>query len=132
VWNKAAEKDFETFPGEVKTSFRKALEEAREGKHPVIAAPYGQPLGRGHFKLKDDDEQGNIYRGVYCVRYKEAVYVMHAFKKKSKSGRADPREEINTAMARAKWAELQHELWKLEQVEKAKEHPSPKKKGSKR
>ena len=113
VWNKAAEKDFRSFPDEVRSSFRKALEEARQGKHPSIAAPYGQPLGKGYFKLKDD-EQGSTYRGIYCVRYKEAIYVLHAFQKKSKSGKADPSEEVNTAKVRAKWAEMEHGLWELD------------------
>jgi phage-related protein len=128
VWNRAAEKDFAAFPDDVKVSFRMALEEARQGQHPTIADPYGQPLGAGYYKLKDDDTRKNTYRGVYCVRYKEAVYVLHVFQKKSKSGKADPPEETNTAKGRAKWAELQHALWELDQTEKAKSQ-QPKKKG---
>jgi phage-related protein len=37
---------------------------------------------------------GNAYRAVYTVRYADAVYVLHAFQKKSKKGIATPKEEI--------------------------------------
>lgn len=117
VWNKQAEKRFATFPDDVKASFRQALEDARGGGHPVIAAPYGQPLGAGTYKLKDDDTRGNTYRAIYYTRYREAVYVLHAFQKKSKSGRADPPEDVRTAQARMKWVELARALWELEQEE---------------
>lgn len=134
VWNKRAERDFNDFPDDVKACFRQALEEARQGEHPAIADPYGPPLGSGIYKLKDTDERGNAYRGVYCVRFKEAIYVMHAFNKKSKSGKADPPEEVKTAKSRLKWAELEHSLWELELAEKAKALPGQvsKKKGDKR
>jgi phage-related protein len=33
-----------------------------------------------------DDYDGDDYRAVYTVKYEEAVYVLHAFQKKSKSG----------------------------------------------
>ena len=120
TWNKQAEKAFNTFPGEVKASFRQALEDARRGNHPDIADPYGKPLGSGYYKLKDDDEEGNTYRGVYYAKHQEAIYVMHAFQKKSKSGKADPPEEVVTAQARVKWVELEHQLWKLDHAEQAK------------
>lgn len=98
---------------------------------PRLLIPTDNRLARAT-KLKDD-EQGSTYRGVYCVLYKEAVYVLHAFQKKSKSGRADPPEEIKSAKARAKWAEMMHRLWELDQAEKAKgqKASSPKKKGGK-
>jgi phage-related protein len=118
VWNKQAEKAFKNFPDEVKDSFRQALEHARRGQHPEIADPYGPPLGAGYFKLKDDDTRGNTYRSVYYAKYEEAIYVLHAFQKKSKSGKSDPAEEVATARARVKWVELQHELWRLEKSEK--------------
>jgi phage-related protein len=120
VWNKQARKAFVLFPEEVRDSFSMALEEARLEQYPEIADPYGQPLGSGYYKLKDDDEQSNTYRVVYYTKHKEAIYIMHGFPKKSKSGKADPPEEVVTAQARVKWVELEHELWKLSQAEKAK------------
>jgi phage-related protein len=38
---------------------------------------------------------GNAYRAVYTVRYAEAIFVLHAFQKKSKKGVATPKMEID-------------------------------------
>jgi hypothetical protein len=40
-----------------------------------------------------DDFDGDTYRAVYTVRFESAVYVLHAFKKKSKRGIATPKSE---------------------------------------
>ena len=37
---------------------------------------------------------GNTFRAVYTVRFAKAVYVLHVFQKKSKSGISTPRNEI--------------------------------------
>jgi phage-related protein len=38
---------------------------------------------------------GNTWRTVYTVRLRDTVYVLHAFQKKSKSGIATPKAEID-------------------------------------
>src|SRR5450631_279824 len=38
---------------------------------------------------------GNTWRAVYTVRFQGAVYVLHSFQKKSKSGIATPKAEID-------------------------------------
>jgi phage-related protein len=38
---------------------------------------------------------GNTWRAVYTVRFRDAVYVLHAFQKKSKRGVATPKNEID-------------------------------------
>jgi Phage derived protein Gp49-like (DUF891) len=45
---------------------------------------------------------GNAYRAVYAVRYADAVYVLHAFQKKSKKGIATPKAEIDLIEKRLK------------------------------
>jgi phage-related protein len=45
---------------------------------------------------------GNAYRAVYTVRYADAVYVLHAFQKKSKKGIATPKAEIDLIEKRLK------------------------------
>jgi phage-related protein len=37
------------------------------------------------------DHRGDTFRAVYTVRFDDAVYVLHAFQKKSKSGRETPK-----------------------------------------
>jgi phage-related protein len=51
------------------------------------------------------DFDGDTYRCMYTVRFSDAIYVLHAFQKKSKSGIRTPKHElelINQRMAEAK------------------------------
>ena len=50
----------------------------------------------------------NSYRTVYLVRFRDAVYVLHAFQKKSKRGIATPKSEIDLVKRRLKAAELHY------------------------
>jgi phage-related protein len=57
------------------------------------------------------DFDGNTFRTVYTVRFAQAVYVLHAFQKKSRRAIATPKGEldlIGTRLARAKEA---YEAW---------------------
>jgi len=45
------------------------------------------------------------YRAVYTVRFLEAIYVLHAFQKKSKTGIATPKPEIGLIWQRLASAE---------------------------
>ncbi len=51
------------------------------------------------------DHRGDTFRAVYTLRYAGAVYVLHAFQKKSKSRRATPRREIDLIKKRMREAE---------------------------
>lgn len=54
---------------------------------------------------------GSTYRAVYTVRFEAAVFVLHVFQKKSKSGVATPKpdmELIETRLERA--AEIAEEM----------------------
>jgi phage-related protein len=51
------------------------------------------------------DHRGDTFRAVYSVKYLEAVYVLHAFQKKSKSGRQTPRRDIELIKQRLREAE---------------------------
>jgi phage-related protein len=53
--------------------------------------------------------EGDAFRTVYTVRFKHAVYVLHAFQKKSKSGVATPKPEIDLVRSRLKVAKDHHE-----------------------
>jgi len=47
---------------------------------------------------------GDTYRAVYTVRFETAVYVLHAFQKKSKRGIATPPQHIRRIKERLTWA----------------------------
>jgi phage-related protein len=52
--------------------------------------------------------QGDAYRAVYTAQFGEAVYVLHAFQKKSKSGIATPKPDLDLIRRRYAEAERQH------------------------
>ena len=51
---------------------------------------------------------GDTYRAVYTVRFKLAVYVLHAFQKKAKRGIATPKREIDLVRRRLKAAQAHY------------------------
>ena len=51
------------------------------------------------------DFRGDTFRAVYTLRFADAVYVLHAFQKKSKTGRETPRREMELIEQRLREAE---------------------------
>jgi phage-related protein len=54
-----------------------------------------------------EERDGSAYRAVYTVRFADAVYVLHAFQKKSKSGIATPKHVMDPVRTRLRWVEEQ-------------------------
>jgi phage-related protein len=54
---------------------------------------------------------------VYTVRFAGAVYVLHAFQKKSRKGATTPRQEIELVKTRLKRAEEHYKAWLAENKE---------------
>lgn len=48
---------------------------------------------------------GDTFRAVYTVRFRSAVYVLHAFQKKSSQGIATPKPEVDMIRLRLRAAE---------------------------
>ena len=94
-------------PKEVRAAFGVALYLAQTGAE----APHVKALkgfgGRGVLEAVEDHD-GDTYRAVYTVKYATAVYALHAFQKKSRSGIATPKHELNLIAARLKDAEALH------------------------
>ncbi len=68
------------------------------GKHPR-ARPLRGFAGAGVLEVVDDFD-GDTYRCVYTVRFPAAIYVLHAFQKKSSHGHATPRADMELIRAR--------------------------------
>lgn len=49
--------------------------------------------------------EGDTWRTIYTVRFQNAVYVLHAFQKKSKRGIATPQRELEIVKQRLAAAE---------------------------
>ncbi|HEX9324160.1 MAG TPA: type II toxin-antitoxin system RelE/ParE family toxin [Xanthobacteraceae bacterium] len=58
-----------------------------------------------------DSHDGDTYRAVYTVRFTRAVYVLHAFQKKSKRGIATPKADLDLIKQRLKRAREDYEQW---------------------
>lgn len=54
-------------------------------------------------EIRENDRSGT-YRVIYAVETAEYVFVLHAFQKKSKSGIATPKEELELLKSRLKEA----------------------------
>jgi phage-related protein len=94
------------FPHDVQDHIGFALYQAQIGlKHRDVKPLAG--LGSGVLEVVSDFDT-NTYRAVYAVRFRDAVYVLHAFQKKSKRGIATPKVEIDLVKRRLKAAEQHH------------------------
>ncbi|MGD0191147.1 MAG: type II toxin-antitoxin system RelE/ParE family toxin [Rhizomicrobium sp.] len=105
-WVASSGKDYRRFPARVQDNFGFELFLVQTGQHPPSAKPL-KGLGSGVVELIDDFE-GDTYRAVYTVRFREAVYVLHAFKKKSKQGVKTSKGDIELIKQRLKGAEADH------------------------
>ncbi|HMO27623.1 MAG TPA: type II toxin-antitoxin system RelE/ParE family toxin [Tepidisphaeraceae bacterium] len=52
--------------------------------------------------------RAGTYRAVYTVRFRHAIYVLHVFQKKSRSGIATAAEDIGRIRSRLKLAAQHH------------------------
>jgi phage-related protein len=50
------------------------------------------------------DDPGGTYRAVYVAQFQDAVYVLHAFQKKAKSGMATAQREVDLIKQRLQLA----------------------------
>jgi phage-related protein len=82
------------FPQAVQREMGYALFLAQMGeRHSTMAKTLGGFGGATVIEVRESHE-GNAFRAVYTVRYGDAVYVLHAFQKKSKKGIATPKADI--------------------------------------
>jgi phage-related protein len=56
-----------------------------------------------------ESHDGNAYRAVYTVRFGKAVYVLHAFQKKSPSGIRTSKRDVDLVAERLKTAARDYE-----------------------
>ena len=106
-WVGSSKRDFMTFPQPVQDELGNALGLAQfGGKHPKAKPWKGQ--GAGVFEVVENHD-GDTYRAVYTVRFREVVYVLHAFQNKSPSGIRTARTDIELIAQRLKIAQQDYE-----------------------
>ena len=103
-WIGSSRKDLKAFPRPVQRDVGQALYAAQCGEE----YPSGKALqgfgGRAVLEIVAPHE-GDAYRAVYTVRFHDAIYVLHAFQKKSKKANATPEREIELVRRRLAAAE---------------------------
>jgi len=107
VWIASSQRDFRAFPDPVKAEMGYALFVAqRGGRHRKVKTLKGH--GGGAVVEIVGDHDGDTFRTIYTVRFAAAVYVLHAFQKKSRKGIATPEAELRLIDQRLREAERHH------------------------
>jgi phage-related protein len=107
VWVGSARRDLQALSVDVQDDVGFALYQVQRGEKPDNAKPL-KGFGGAHVQEIVTDDQAGTYRCVYTVKFAEAVYV-HTFQKKSKSGIATPKAELDLVRERLKLAQQHHD-----------------------
>jgi phage-related protein len=108
-WVASSKRAYRDFPAKVQDNLGFELFLAQTGQHPPSAKSL-KGFGSGVLELVEDYD-GAAYRVVYVLRFEEAVYVLHAFQKKSKRGIATPKGDLDLVRRRLRDAETYHAEW---------------------
>jgi phage-related protein len=121
-WIGSSREDLRAFPEEVCQAMGFALWQAQLGRKHRDAKVLKGFGGAGVLEVVED-HHGDTYRAVYTVKFAGAVYVLHAFQKKSKKGIKTPTVETNVIRQRLKAAEEHHaERRAAEERRRSREH----------
>ena len=106
-WVGSSKRDFLAFPEHVKDEMGNALGVAQYGgKHPSAKPWKGD--GPGVLEIVEDF-RGDTFRTIYTVKFRELIYVLHAFQKKSSTGIKTSPRDITLVGKRLKIAQENYE-----------------------
>lgn len=77
------QKELDDFPGPIKVELFEAISDLRIGL--ALSMPLSrkmQGMGKGVFELRFKERSG-IFRVIYLVKKEDAIYLVHAFQKKT-------------------------------------------------
>lgn len=104
IWVGSSRKDLREFPEPVQDHVGYALYAAQRGSRHRDTKTLSGFSGAGVVEVVTDF-RGDTFRAVYTVRFAGAVYVLHTFQKKSKTGRETPRRDMELIEQRLREAE---------------------------
>lgn len=104
-WLGSAKKDLKAMPHDVQDTFGYALHQAQAGKKHEQTKPL-KGFGSAGVLEVVEDSGSSTFRAVYTVKFGNAVYVLHCFQKKSTSGIATPKPDMDLIRERLKAAEV--------------------------
>jgi len=107
-WVGSSYRDWKAFPAEVQDVMGYALYLAQQGSKASYAKPLKGYKGSTVLEISDNHD-GNTWRAIYTIQFKDVIYVLHAFQKKSRKGIATPLTELRKVNKRLKQAEEHYE-----------------------
>jgi phage-related protein len=116
-WIGSSKRDLKALPEEVIDVFGYALYLAQIGGKHEQAKPL-RGFGSAGVLEVVEDWRGDAYRAVYTVRFTVRIFVLHVFQKKSKSGAATPKADLELIKERLKAAERRAKELEHEQTQK--------------
>ena len=119
IWVSSSLEDLRRFREPVQKVMGFAIFQAQRGGKHLQAKPLKGFGGAGVLEIVDDFD-GNAYRTVYTVRFSDAVYVLHAFRKRSKKGIETPKRDMDIVRSRLRMVGESHQA---EAVRKKGEDP---------
>ncbi|MCA8258545.1 type II toxin-antitoxin system RelE/ParE family toxin [Burkholderia sp. AU31624] len=105
-WEGSSKKEFKTFPADVQKDMGVALFIVQLGSTPDSAKPW-KGLVSGVYERREDHRR-DTFRAVYAVCVSDSVHVLHAFQKKSTSGIATPKPDVELITKRLKAVFVRH------------------------
>jgi phage-related protein len=99
--------DLRSFPAPVRRDIGQALFAAQQGEMDPAAKPLKGFGGASVLEIVAS-YKGDAWRAVYSVRFQDAIYVLHAFQKKSTRGISTPAREVELIQKRLTDAARDH------------------------
>ncbi len=106
-WVASSLDDLRELPEDVQDGFGYALYRAQEGDRDYRAKPLHGFGGAGVLEIVENHD-GDTYRAVYTVKFALAIYVLHVFQKRSKTGIATSSADMNLIRSRLKVAAVDY------------------------
>lgn len=106
AWVGSSRQDLRRLPDEVQDGIGYALYDVQQGGYPPEAKPLRGDLS-GIMEIRIDSGQGT-FRAVYTLKLRGCIYVLHVFQKKSTSGIATSRRDVELIKSRLARARAQH------------------------
>lgn len=115
-WIASSLNDLKDFPEDVQQAVGYALYRAQCGEKHSSVKPLKGFKGTSVLEVVQDFD-GDAYRAVYTVRFEEVLYVLHVFQKKSKSGIATPKQDVELVERRLKRAKEHYDRYCKQRLE---------------
>src|SRR3990167_4624778 len=111
LWIASSLRDMKCMPEGVQKEFGHSLRDIQKGRDPGNIKPLKHLGESGILEIVVYEKEGT-FRTIYTVQFEDAIAVLHVFQKKSKSGIATPKQDIDLVLKRLKQARIDYQTYK--------------------